>query len=145
MTIAGVAGECGVKHLVYSSGGAVGDKPTGLGHFDSKARIEAHIRTLPITAPVVRPVAFMEMLVMPGFGLNEGRFTFLAKPDRIRPAAVPPEIMALDKISKRVNRTGVGDDDPTIVEPVASGLMTPRIFTIAMSDSADDLAVIAAR
>ena len=53
-----------------------------MGHFDSKARIEAHIRTLPIRATVVRPVAFMEMLVMPGFGLNEGRFTFFAHPDQ---------------------------------------------------------------
>ena len=80
VAVADTALECGVKHLVYSSSGAVGDTPTGMGHFDSKARVEAHIRTLPITSTVVRPVAFMEMLVMPGFGLDEGRFTFFAKP-----------------------------------------------------------------
>jgi uncharacterized protein YbjT (DUF2867 family) len=82
ITVADLATESGVKHLVYSSGGAVSDKPTGLGHFDSKARIEAHIRTLPIRATIVRPAAFMEMLTMPGFGLAEGRFTFFAKPEQ---------------------------------------------------------------
>ncbi len=80
--IADLAVESGVRHLVYTSGAAVGDEPTGMGHFDSKARIEAHIRTLPITATIVRPAAFMEMLVMPGFGLDEGRFSFFPKPDQ---------------------------------------------------------------
>ena len=82
IAIAELAVESGVGHLVYSSGGAVGDEPTGMGHFDSKARIEAHIRPLPITWTIIRPVAFMEMLVMPGFGLDEGRFNFFAKPDQ---------------------------------------------------------------
>lgn len=82
VSVADLAVESGALHLVYSSGGAVGDKPTGMGHFDSKARIEAHIRTLPITATIVRPVTFMEMLMMPGFGLDEGRFSFFAKPDQ---------------------------------------------------------------
>jgi hypothetical protein len=36
---------------------------------------------LSITATIVRPVTFMEMLVMPGFELDEGRFSFFAKPD----------------------------------------------------------------
>ncbi len=96
IAIADLAVESGVKHLVYSSGGAVGDEPTGMGHFDSKARIEAHIRTLPITATVVRPVAFMEMLVMPGFGLDQGRFTFFAKPDQTI------QLLAVEDIGKFV-------------------------------------------
>jgi len=50
-----------------------------MGHFDSKAHIEAHIRTLPITAAIIRPVCFMEMLVMPGLGLDEGRYNFFMK------------------------------------------------------------------
>ncbi|KPC55364.1 NmrA/HSCARG family protein [Amantichitinum ursilacus] len=80
--IADLALEAGVQHLVYSSTDAVGDTPTGMGHFDSKARIEAHIRTLPITATIVRPAAFMEMLVMPGFGLDQGQFNFFVQPDQ---------------------------------------------------------------
>jgi len=80
-TIASLAAGCGVQHLVYSSGSAVGDKPTGVAHFDTKAEIERHIRTLPVNATIVRPAAFMELLVMPGFGLDEGHFHFFMPPE----------------------------------------------------------------
>ncbi len=96
VAIADIALESGVKHLVYTSGAGVGDTPTGMGHYDSKGRIEAHIRTVPITATIVRPVTFMEMLVMPGFGLDEGRFTFFAKPDQ------PMQLLAVEDIGKIV-------------------------------------------
>ncbi len=96
IAIADLAVESGVEHLVYTSVGAVGDKPTGMGHFDSKAHIEAHIRTLPITATIVRPVAFMDMLMMPGFGLDEGRFNFFAKPDQSM------QLLAVEDIGKFV-------------------------------------------
>ncbi|WP_185984362.1 NmrA/HSCARG family protein [Aureimonas mangrovi] len=82
IVVADLAAEAGVQHLVYSSGAAVGDKPTGVAHFDTKMRIEAHVRALPITWTIVRPAIFMEMLVMPGFGLDEDRFTFFARPDQ---------------------------------------------------------------
>ena len=55
VAIADIALESGVKHLVYTSGAGVGDTPTGMGHYDSKGRIEAHIRTVPITATLARP------------------------------------------------------------------------------------------
>lgn len=80
-TIASLAVECGVRHLVYSSGNAVGNTPTGVAHFDTKAEIERHIRTLPVNATIVRPAAFMELLVMPGFGLDEGHFHFFMQPE----------------------------------------------------------------
>lgn len=47
-------------------------------NFDSKLGIEQHVRRLPITPTTVRPAAFMDMLVMPGFGLETGQFTFLS-------------------------------------------------------------------
>jgi uncharacterized protein YbjT (DUF2867 family) len=78
--IADLSVERGVQHLVYTSTSAVGDGPTGMGHFESKAHIEKHIRTLPITATIVRPATFMELLTMPGFGLNENRFNFFIRP-----------------------------------------------------------------
>jgi uncharacterized protein YbjT (DUF2867 family) len=83
VTIADLAVEAGVQHLVYSSICSISgadDEPTGMGHFDSKRSIEAHIRTLPLTWTIVRPVTFMDMLTMPGFGLNENHFTFFARP-----------------------------------------------------------------
>lgn len=104
MLIADLAVETGVNHLIYTSGGAVGEQLTGMGHFDSKARIEAHIRTLPITATIVRPAAFMEMLVMPGFGLDEGRYNFFVRPDQ------SIQLIAVEDIGKIV---AVLFSDPT--------------------------------
>ncbi|MDM9627110.1 NmrA/HSCARG family protein [Rhizobium sp. S152] len=86
----------GVKHLVYTSGSAAGDQPTGVAHYDTKAEIERHIRTLPITHTIVRPATFMELLVMPGFGLDEGRYTFFMQPDRHM------QVLAVDDIGKIV-------------------------------------------
>jgi uncharacterized protein YbjT (DUF2867 family) len=96
ITIADLALENGVQHLVYTSGGAVREEPTGLGHFDSKARIEAHIRALPIAATIIRPAAFMDMLVMPGFGLDAGEFNFFCKPDQSL------QLLAVEDIGKFV-------------------------------------------
>jgi len=96
IAIANLALECGVTHLVYSSGAAVGNEPTGIGHFDSKMRIEAHVRGLPIKATIIRPVAFIDMLVMPGFGLDEGRFDFFMQPDQSM------QLLAVEDIGKFV-------------------------------------------
>ena len=81
ITIADLAVECAVKHLVYSSGSATGETPTGAAHYDTKAEIERRIRRLPLAATIVRPATFMELLVMPGFGLDEGRFQFFMLPE----------------------------------------------------------------
>ena len=57
--VAGLARESGVGHLVYSSlNGA--DARSGIPYYDSKARIEEHIRTLGIPATILRPVSFMD-------------------------------------------------------------------------------------
>lgn len=81
ISIADLAAEIGVDHLVYSSGASVGDELTGVARFDAKPRIEAHVRELRITTTIIRPMIFMEMLVRPGFGLDEGRLVSLIRPD----------------------------------------------------------------
>jgi uncharacterized protein YbjT (DUF2867 family) len=81
-SIADIALASGVRHLVYSSANAAGSTPSGMGHFDSKSEIEAHIRGLSIVSTIVRPSAFMEILVLPGMGLDQGKFTFLMRPDQ---------------------------------------------------------------
>ncbi|KMS59351.1 NmrA family protein [Novosphingobium barchaimii LL02] len=96
ISIADLAVEAGIAHLVYSSGGAVSETPTGMGHFDSKMRIEAHIRTLPIRSTIIRPVAFVDMLVMPGFGLDTGHFSFFMHPDQ------SIQLLAVEDIGKFV-------------------------------------------
>jgi uncharacterized protein YbjT (DUF2867 family) len=57
--VADLALESGVEHLVYSSlNGA--DARSGIPYYDSKARIEEHIRALGIPATILRPVSFMD-------------------------------------------------------------------------------------
>lgn len=80
--IADLAARSRVDHFIYSSGASAGDQPTGVPRFDAKPRIEAHIRELPLAATIVRPMIFMEMLVRPGFGLDEGRLVSLIHRDR---------------------------------------------------------------
>lgn len=79
--IADLAVKNRVDHFIYSSGASAGDKLTGVPRFDAKPRIEAHIRGLPLAATIVRPMIFMEMLVRPGFGLDEGRLVSLIRRD----------------------------------------------------------------
>jgi uncharacterized protein YbjT (DUF2867 family) len=95
MSIGDLAQECGVAHLVYSSVANV-EAGIGLGHFESKARIEAHLRTLPLNTTIIRPHAFMEMLVMPGFGLDSGHFNFFIGSDQ------PMGLLAVRDIGKCV-------------------------------------------
>ena len=100
ITIADLAVECAVKHLVYSSGSATGETPTGVAHYDTKAEIERHIRRLPLAATIVRPATFMELLVMPGFGLYEGRFQFFMLP------AGRMQVLAVEDIGHLVAAAG---------------------------------------
>jgi len=94
--VADLAVEAGAKHLVYTSGSAAGDQPTGVAHYHTKAQIERHIRSLPITSTIVRPATFMELLLMPGFGLDQGGFTFFMQPDKVM------QVLAVEDIGKIV-------------------------------------------
>ncbi|MCG8272700.1 NmrA/HSCARG family protein [Aquamicrobium sp. NLF2-7] len=81
VAIADIAAETGIEHFIYSSGASSGDVLTGVPRFDAKPRIEAHVRKLPITTTIIRPMIFMEMLVRPGFGMDQGRLVSLIRPD----------------------------------------------------------------
>ena len=127
--IADLASECGVAHLIYSSGASVGEKPTGVARFDAKLRIEAHIRTLPLIATIIRPMIFMEMLLRPGYGLDEGRFAFLVRPDQAM------QLVAVDDIGKCVAAIFADRDrfsGGTL--KIASDTVTGRDLAAAFSD-----------
>lgn len=49
----------GVSHFVYSSVGAA-DEETGIPHFESKIKVEKHLRSSGLQYTIVRPVFFME-------------------------------------------------------------------------------------
>lgn len=57
--VADAAAVAGVGHLVYSSVGAA-PRGSGVLHFETKAEIEAYIRSIGVPATVLRPVYFME-------------------------------------------------------------------------------------
>lgn len=64
-TVAEIAAEVGVAHLVYSSVGGA-ERDSRVPHFESKWEIEEHIRSLGLRHTILRPVFFMENLA--GFG-----------------------------------------------------------------------------
>ena len=80
IAVANAAREAGVAHFVYSSVAGTGPA-TGVGHYDSKWRIEEHVRSQPLAWTVVRPAAFMEILLLPAFGLSSGTLTFFPQPE----------------------------------------------------------------
>jgi len=63
--MADVAKENKVEHLVYSSV-ANADKKTGIPHFESKYKVEQHIKNLGIPHTIIGPTFFMENLLGPG-------------------------------------------------------------------------------
>ena len=58
-TLGDAAKAAGVRHYVYSSVGAA-ERDTGIPHFETKWRIEQHLRGLELPLTVLRPVWFYE-------------------------------------------------------------------------------------
>jgi uncharacterized protein YbjT (DUF2867 family) len=69
-TMADIAKEKNIEHLVYSSV-ANADKNTGIPHFESKYKVEQHIKNLGIPYTIIGPTFFMENLL--GSGLQQGQ------------------------------------------------------------------------
>jgi len=95
-TIADIALEVGVKHLVYSSAIVVSKGPTGVPNLDCKLKVEAHLRGLALRSTVIRSGTFMELLLQPGAGLEAGAFSFFVEPDQTTP------LIAVDDIGQAV-------------------------------------------
>jgi uncharacterized protein YbjT (DUF2867 family) len=91
--VADAAKEVGVKHFVYSSVGSAHRK-TGIPHFESKWRIEEHIRELKLNYTIFRPVSFMENFNSPDAHkeIYEGRLSMGLRPDK------PLQMIAVDDI-----------------------------------------------
>jgi uncharacterized protein YbjT (DUF2867 family) len=68
--MADIAKENNIEHLAYSSV-ANADKNTGIPHFESKYKIEQHIKNLGIPHTIIGPTFFMENLLGPG--LEQGQ------------------------------------------------------------------------
>jgi uncharacterized protein YbjT (DUF2867 family) len=59
VNVADAALAAGVQHLVYTSVGAV-ERSAGIPSWNTKLRIEEHIRAIGVPATILRPVMFME-------------------------------------------------------------------------------------
>jgi uncharacterized protein YbjT (DUF2867 family) len=81
IAFADAANRSGIEHFVYSSV-ASADRKTGLPHFESKARIEEHIRTTGMRHTILRPVFFMENLLGIRAGIEQGTFAMPLSPQR---------------------------------------------------------------
>ncbi|HWC95751.1 MAG TPA: NmrA/HSCARG family protein [Candidatus Sulfopaludibacter sp.] len=69
--LADAARRSDISHFVYSSV-ASADQRTGIPHFDSKFRIEEHIRSTGLKFTVLRPVFFMENWLGQKEGIDAG-------------------------------------------------------------------------
>jgi uncharacterized protein YbjT (DUF2867 family) len=60
-TVADVAKDVGVTHLVYGSAGT-GERGTGVPSWETKLQIEDHMKALELPLTILRPTAFMELM-----------------------------------------------------------------------------------
>src|ERR687883_637693 len=75
--MADIAKENNIEHLVYSSV-ANADKNTGIPHFESKYKVEQHVKNLGIPHTIIGPTFFMENLLGPG--LEQGQLALPLPP-----------------------------------------------------------------
>jgi uncharacterized protein YbjT (DUF2867 family) len=103
----------GVKHIVYTSV-ADADRDTGIPHFDSKYRVEQHIRELGLPHTIVAPVFFFDNMYAPFMldALKQGTLAMGLPPDRKLQSVAVENIGAFtahvienrdDFLGKRVN------------------------------------------
>ena len=65
-TVADAAQDSGVAHVVYGSAG-LGITGTGVGSWDSKLEVQAHMEQLGLPLTVLRPMALMELMTDKAF------------------------------------------------------------------------------
>jgi uncharacterized protein YbjT (DUF2867 family) len=77
------AQKAGVGHVVYTSVGGA-DRDSGIPHFESKFKVELHLRSLKIPHTILAPVYFFENIFSPISieNLKKGIFTLPMPPDR---------------------------------------------------------------
>lgn len=80
VNLADAANRSGVSHIVYSSVGSA-DQNTGIPHFDSKFKIEEHLRSTGIRYTIFRPVFFMENWLGSKKQIEEGILAQPLNPD----------------------------------------------------------------
>lgn len=80
IALADAAQRSRISHFVYSSVGSA-DRHTGIPHFESKFRIEEHIRATGMRYTILRPVFFMENWLGMRQPLEQGTLALPLSPD----------------------------------------------------------------
>ena len=80
IAFADAAKKAGLEHLVYTSVGSA-EADTGIPHFESKWRIEEHIRDIGLPATILRPVFFMENWRFNKEAIENGQLPHALSPD----------------------------------------------------------------
>jgi uncharacterized protein YbjT (DUF2867 family) len=78
--MADISKENSIEHLVYSSV-ANADKNTRIPHFESKYKVEQHVKNLGIPYTIIGPTFFMENLLGPG--LENGQLALPLSPSSV--------------------------------------------------------------
>ncbi|MBS0253524.1 MAG: NmrA family NAD(P)-binding protein, partial [Proteobacteria bacterium] len=92
IAVADAALAAGIAHFIYASVGGA-DRGSGVPHFESKWRIEEHIRQIGLQATVVRPTFFMDNFLKPSM-----RTVLLALMRSYVPKAKPLQMIAVRDI-----------------------------------------------
>src|SRR5262245_32633263 len=79
--LADAAKQAGVAHYVYTSVGSA-HRHTGIPHFESKWKVEQHIKKIGLPATILRPVFFMENFTTFAKPSPEGIITMPMKPEK---------------------------------------------------------------
>lgn len=81
VVMADAAKQAGTAHFVYTSVGSA-HRNTGIPHFDSKWKVEQHIKKIGLPATILRPVMFMENFTTFSKPSPEGVLTMPMRPER---------------------------------------------------------------
>jgi uncharacterized protein YbjT (DUF2867 family) len=130
ITIANAAVMADASHLVYSSV-AGADENTGIPHFESKYKVEEHIKGLGIPYTIIAPVFFMENLMSPFLtleGLKQGKLGMAM------PASRKLQHIALENIGEAVayaieNRNSFQNKRINIASDDLTGIQAAEILT----------------
>lgn len=97
INVADAAKQCFISHFIYNSV-CNADTHTGVPHFETKNKIEQHIKSIGLPYTILRPVKFMENYYIPQVfkGILSGKLI-----DSI-PAGKKHQMIALDDIGKYV-------------------------------------------
>jgi len=96
IAVADAAQAAGVGHFIYASVGGA-ERRSGVPHFESKWRVEEHIRGIGLPASIVRPAFFMENFLKPPL-----RAVLLALLRAYVPTEKPLQMIATADIGKWV-------------------------------------------